>query len=153
MRKRGQKEGYCPVAKSCNSLIYRTPGSSIYGISQARRLEWAALSFFRGGPSRPRVRTCVSYIGKWILYHWATREAPANWLKKYNFSYHREEFIRQRNRGLVFVFHPLTKSYIPLYRHWVSQLKKDALIESCANIFPSSHHVHFPCRPKLGETF
>ena len=109
--------------------------------------------FLRGGPSRPRVRTCVSYIGKWILYHWATREAPANWLKKYNFSYHREEFIRQWNRGLVFVFHQLTKSYIPLYRHWVSQLKKDALIESCANIFPSSHHVHFPCRPKLGETF
>ena len=93
VRKRGQKEGYCLVPKSCNSLVYHTPGSSIYGISQARILEWVALSFFRGS-SRPRVQTHVSYIGRWILYHWATREAPVNWLKKHNFSYHREEFIR-----------------------------------------------------------
>ena len=28
------------------------------------------------GSSWIRDRTCVSCIGKWILYHWATREAP-----------------------------------------------------------------------------
>ena len=33
-----------------------------------------AISFFRGY-SWPRNRTCISYIVKQILYHWATREA------------------------------------------------------------------------------
>ena len=27
------------------------------------------------GPSQPRNQTSVSYTGRWILYHWATREA------------------------------------------------------------------------------
>ena len=47
----------CIVAKSCPSLCdpmdYSLPGSSVYGISQARILEWIAISFFRGS-SRPR---------------------------------------------------------------------------------------------------
>ena len=30
------------------------------------------------GSSRIKDRTRVSYMGKWILYHWATREAPAD---------------------------------------------------------------------------
>ena len=53
------------------------PGSSVYGIRQARILEWAAVSFFRGS-SWPRDWThifCVSCTGRWILYPWATREA------------------------------------------------------------------------------
>ena len=49
------------------------PGSSVPGISQARILEWVAISFSRGS-SWPRNRTHVSWIGKWILYQWATRE-------------------------------------------------------------------------------
>ena len=51
------------------------PGSSIHGISQARILEWVAISFSRVS-SWPRDQTCVSCIGRWILYHWATWEAP-----------------------------------------------------------------------------
>ena len=53
------------------------PGSSVHGISQARILTWVAVSFSRGS-SRPRDGTCVSCIsciGRWILYHWAMREA------------------------------------------------------------------------------
>ena len=50
------------------------PGSSVHGISQARILEWVAISFSRGS-SWPRNWTQVSCIGRWILYHWATREA------------------------------------------------------------------------------
>ena len=54
------------------------PGSSVHGISQARRLEWVAISFSRGS-SWPRDRTHVSCIGRWwVLYHWATREAHAD---------------------------------------------------------------------------
>ena len=51
------------------------PGSSVHGISQARRLERAAMSFSRGSPW-PREWTCVSCISRWILYHQATRETP-----------------------------------------------------------------------------
>ena len=41
---------------------------------QARMLEWVAISFSRGY-SRPRDQTCVSCIGRQILYHGATLEA------------------------------------------------------------------------------
>ena len=51
------------------------PGSSAHGISQARTLEWVAISSSRG-PSQLRGQSCVAYIDRWVLYHWATREAP-----------------------------------------------------------------------------
>ena len=50
------------------------PGSSVHGISQARILEWVAISFSRRS-SWSRDPTCVFCIGRWILYHWATRKA------------------------------------------------------------------------------
>ena len=46
------------------------PGSSVLGISQARILEWVAISSSRGS-SWPRDRTWVSCIGRQVLYHWA----------------------------------------------------------------------------------
>ena len=60
------------VAKSCPTLV--TPWTVahqaplVHGISQARVLEWVAISFSRGS-SRPRDQTLVSCIGRWILYH------------------------------------------------------------------------------------
>ena len=54
------------------------PGSSVHGISQARILEWVAISYSRGS-SWPRDWTHVSWcswIGRWIFNHWATWEAP-----------------------------------------------------------------------------
>ena len=36
-------------------------------------MEWVAISYSRRS-SRPRNRTCISCIGRWILYHWATWE-------------------------------------------------------------------------------
>ena len=50
------------------------PCSSVHGIFQARILEWVAISFSRGS-SRPKDRTCVSCIGRCILYHCANWEA------------------------------------------------------------------------------
>ena len=42
---------------------------------------WTGLPFpFCRGSSPSRDLTCVSYIGRWILYHWATREAPKHWV-------------------------------------------------------------------------
>ena len=54
------------------------PGSSVHGILQARILEWVVISFSRGS-SRPRDQICIpcgSCIGRQILYHCATWEAP-----------------------------------------------------------------------------
>ena len=68
----------CLVSQSCPILCHpmdcSLPGSSIHGISQARTLEWVAISFSRGS-SWPRDRTCVSCIGMQVLYCWATWEA------------------------------------------------------------------------------
>ena len=45
----------------CNPRNYSPPGSSVHGISQARILEWIAISFSRGS-SWPRDQTHVSCI-------------------------------------------------------------------------------------------
>ena len=66
------------VAQSCLTLCdpmdCRLPGSSVHGILQARILEWVAISSSRGY-SQPRDEThvsCVSCMGRQILYHWVT---------------------------------------------------------------------------------
>ena len=56
-------------------MDHSLPGSSVHGISQARILEWIAILFARES-SWPRYRTQVSCIGRWILHHLNTREAP-----------------------------------------------------------------------------
>ena len=50
-------------------------GSSVHEISQARILQWVSISFSRSS-SQPRDPTHVSCIGRQVLYHGATREAP-----------------------------------------------------------------------------
>ena len=55
----------------CDPMDCSPPGSSVHGIFQARKLEWVAISYSRGSSS-PRNQThvsCVSCIGRWILYH------------------------------------------------------------------------------------
>ena len=69
----------CVVPQSCLTLFCdlmecNPPGSSFCGISQARILEWIAISSSRGY-SWPRDWTPVSCICRQILYHWATWEA------------------------------------------------------------------------------
>ena len=58
----------------CDPMDCSLPGSSVHGIFQARILEWVAIPFSRG-LSQSRGQTCVSCIGRWILYH-STWEAP-----------------------------------------------------------------------------
>ena len=55
----------CLVTKLCLAL-FRPPGSSVHGISQARVLEWVAISFSRES-SQPRDWTCLSYIGRLVF--------------------------------------------------------------------------------------
>ena len=57
----------------CDPMDCSAPVSSVHGISQA-------ISFSRGS-SQPSDWTCISRIGRWILYHQATREVFVNTLK------------------------------------------------------------------------
>ena len=65
-------ESESEVAKSCPTLCdpmdCSSPGSFVYGIFQARVLEWVAISFSRGS-SQPRLS---HIIGR--CFTWATRE-------------------------------------------------------------------------------
>ena len=62
----------CPTL--CDSMDYSLPGSFVHGITQARILELVAISFSRGS-FQLRDWTRISYTGRWILYHWATKKA------------------------------------------------------------------------------
>ena len=65
----------CPTL--CNPMDYSLSDSSVHGISQARILEWLTISFSRGSSWLRdwTCTSCISCIGRRILYHWATREA------------------------------------------------------------------------------
>ena len=58
----------CSVTKShlllCNLMDCSLPGSSVHWSSQARILDWAAISFPRGS-SWPWDRTCISHDSCW----------------------------------------------------------------------------------------
>ena len=59
-------------------LTYAQLLNHVHEISQARMLEWTTIYHSRGS-SWLREQTwvsCASGIARWILYHWATREAP-----------------------------------------------------------------------------
>ena len=70
----------CSVIQSClifcDPMDCSPPSSSVHEILLARILEWLAISSSKGS-SQPRDWThisCVSYIGRQILYPWATWE-------------------------------------------------------------------------------
>ena len=69
----------CLVAKSCPTLCDRIDcsllGSSVHGISQAKDLEWVAISSSRGS-FQPRGGTHVFCIGRQTVYHVITWEVP-----------------------------------------------------------------------------
>ena len=54
--------------------LHSLPSSSVYGIFQARILEWVAISYSKGS-SHPRDQAPISCFGRQILYHWAIGEA------------------------------------------------------------------------------
>ena len=62
------------VPTLCDPMDCSPPGSSVCEISQARILDWVAISFSRGF-SRPRDRTQVSGIAGRRFTVWATRES------------------------------------------------------------------------------
>ena len=76
----------CLVAQSCLTLCNLNdcslPGASVYGILQARILEWVAI-FYSRASSQPRDQARIFYvfcIGWRILYHWTAWEALNKYL-------------------------------------------------------------------------
>ena len=61
------------MSNSCNHRDCSLPGSSVYVISQARILEWVAISFSRRY-SQPKDCSRVSHIVGRRITIWATRE-------------------------------------------------------------------------------
>ena len=71
--------GVCVCVESgpthCDPMNSSPPGSSVHGIFQVRILKQVAISFSRGY-SQPKDQTSISCIGRQILYHSTTWEAP-----------------------------------------------------------------------------
>jgi len=55
----------------CDPMGYSLPGLSVYGILQARRLEWVAILFSKAS-SQPRYQTQVSCMAGRFFIIWAT---------------------------------------------------------------------------------
>ena len=72
----------CPTL--CDPMDYSPPDSSVHGILQARTLEWVAIPSSRE-TSCPGDRTqvsCISCIGRQILYHSRHPGSPASCLPR-----------------------------------------------------------------------
>ena len=69
-----ESESHPVVSDSLQPTNCSLSGSSVFGIFQARVLEWIAISFPRGS-SQPRNRTWVSLIAGRCFTIWATRES------------------------------------------------------------------------------
>ena len=70
-------------------MDYSLLDSFVHGIFQARILEGVAISYSKGS-YQPRDQThisCISCIGKRILYHWATGNAHLYIYNNINTSY------------------------------------------------------------------
>ena len=94
----------CSVTQSCPALCdpmgCSPPGSSVHRISQARILEWVAISYSRAS-SRPRDRTRIYYIGKRILYYWAIGKPPNVYTEDFKKD-HLKVLITRLNPSLCF---------------------------------------------------
>ena len=89
----------------CNPMDCSPPGSFVRGISQARLLEWVAISFSRGS-SWPRDRThsschvscirgrfCTTGAGKTEINYLCTcLQVPSSWGRSRSYSHLQEEF-------------------------------------------------------------
>ena len=77
-------------------MDYSLPGSSVHGISQARILEWVAISFSMGS-SWPRDQTRVSFIGRRVFF---TTEPPEKSSLDIQFSSVAQSCLTLCNSGL-----------------------------------------------------
>ena len=124
-----------------------TLGSSVHGsTSQARILECVHITFSRDS-SWPRDQTCVSCIGKWILYAWATREACKmsqiiGWELNLGLPCGRQEFYHWTNGRINAV-----DIFLGLLKHrWLGPTSRERLWSSRPGLGPDN--LHFQQLPK-----
>ena len=94
---------YSVVSNSCNPMDCNPPGSSVCGIFQATILEWVAISY-SGRSSWPRNWTqvsCVSCIGRRILYHCAIWEAPMQCWWEYKLGAQHRDSLKIKKRTII----------------------------------------------------
>ena len=117
----------CSVAQSCTTLYdpmdCSPPGFSVHGISQARRLEWVAISYSRWSSWSGTHVSCVSCIDRRNLSHIVSNKRNIKWQQ----SSPDDKCIWQ-----ILLFNPhihnpafLLKRIFPLFRIAVYQVKKD----------------------------
>ena len=137
------------------------PGSSVHEILQARTLEWVAMSSSRNS-SRPRDRTCISYVsctGRWVLTTIATWEAPEwsrlhiKWgpeIKSAGADFSLKSFLR---KGKKYAYKIIISPYV-LYHFWTifvffffvtssSQISRYGLVNPWAWIFARAITSYF----------
>ena len=76
-------------------MDYSPPASSVHEISQAKILEWVAISF-SWGSSQPRDRTHISFIASGFF----TSEPPGNPLFNVNSFFKKGKFLKVRSMGI-----------------------------------------------------
>ena len=114
-------------AKSLQSCLtlrdlmdYSLSGSSVHGILQRRILEFVSISLSRGS-SWLRDWTCVSCIGRQVLYHWCHREAHGQ---------PRQHIRKQRHYFLTKV--PLVEAMIFPIVIYGCEKEKKLKVKSCS---------------------
>ena len=68
-----------------NPMDLSPPGSSVHGIFQVRILELVSFPLHGIFPSQNRTHiSCISCIGRWILYHCTSWESQSEYIVAYN---------------------------------------------------------------------
>ena len=122
------------------------PGSSVHGTSQARKLEWAAISFSRES-SQPRDWTHISCIGSWILCWWATKEILHRVYLRQNirFCAFKCGYVSYTSIKLCFFFMKSPCFLLPFLLHFSPQ----SLSSSNTEVFLPHHCAYYQYQPPL----
>ena len=135
----------CPTL--CDPMDSNLPGSVVHGIFQARKLEWAAISFFRGS-SQPRDWTRVSHIAGRCFTIWATREYPSPpRILPYQQRMQEDHFIQSTSIHEMLDLH---KSWPAGGRETILFKESDFLKSYRKHFFPLRELEHFYSLKRLG---
>ena len=95
-----------------------------------RQEYWSGLPFpSRGDQTWSRSQTCISCIGRCVLYHWATWEAPKDFLALYQF-----------NQALTLLWQIFKASYLGSMANEQSWF----FFLGCISVAVSLHRMFFP---------
>ena len=100
----------------CDPMGCSLTGSSVYGILQARTLEWVVIPFSRGS-SQPKDHPGVSHISGRFFTIWATREAKNTRMGNLSLL-HGNVLTQEWKRGLLhfwWILHQLSYQGSPCY--------------------------------------